>query len=418
MTALRNTVAFAMLAMTAAHGHMEQPVAPQGILGIRWQDHWFTQGTMIGCEKATGENCGYTKPCCANTNFITFPDEKTSRKLRGRSLGVVHSKSDNETAAAAEAAVEDFMVIAEKQIAAGNIGASPYKMNPWMAPGHAPVSNPCGILGGWRYSSARDYHSGPGNAYERENAGIGGHTNNQIPGVEMVPPVGTHADSILLADLNTRMQQAQGTAYATNSNHKWHAGDTHEVSYSLVANHGGGVQFRLCPLARLLEGTLDEECFQQTPLEFVGNESWFQVGKGANATRTAFIATRVHDGNTGMGGVKPAGSTWTKVGLPSCAGASGGSNTKGECPEPQFENAVSRSGIWGYGNPSSGASAGFMKILAGVHVDGDHYGSADYSIVDKVKVPEGLYGDFVISWRWDSESTAQVWTQCAVVSIE
>jgi len=278
-----------------------------------------------------------------------------------------------------------------------------------MAPGHAPVANPCGILGGWRFRSARDYIAGPGDHYKLYKEGKGGPTNVNMPPAQMFPPAGTHGSTVLTADQATRVQQAQGnsSAFGSNSNAKWHAGAEVEVSYSLVANHGGGVQYRLCPLERLLGGTMDEACFQETPLAFAGDESWFQVGSGGNATRIPFTPVRISDENTKAGGVKPTGSTWTQVGLPACAGAAGGSgsNAAGNCAAPQFENAVSESGVWGYGNDASGASPAFKKVLN------------DWSIVDRVKVPEDLHGDFVVSWRWDSEQTAQVWTQCAVVTI-
>ena len=41
----------------------------------------------------------------------------------------------------------------------------------------------------------------------------------------------------------------------------------------------------------------------------------------------------------------------------------------------------------------------------------------NWKVVDELKVPEGLSGDYVVSWRWDCEQTAQVWTQCAIVTI-
>jgi hypothetical protein len=41
-----------------------------------------------------------------------------------------------------------------------------------------------------------------------------------------------------------------------------------------------------------------------------------------------------------------------------------------------------------------------------------------FEIADKIQVPEGLSGDYVSSWRWDSEQTPQVWTQCSIVTIE
>lgn len=495
-------MALAMLGMAAAHGHMESPAAPQGILGIAWQDHWYSQGSMIGCPRATGENCNNEKPCCAQpmeptlidpsqltylklggngskiigaTNFFITPPAysdtdatKNPFKLRGAAYNSQPGEKTNTKtgggkaaeAAAAASLVEAYLAAAEAKISAGDVAASPYKMNPWMAPGHAPVANPCGVLGGWRYPRAIDYVSGPGNAHEKDRAGLGGHTNNEMPHKGMFPPVGTAGDAVLLTEQNIRMQDMEGNEDASNSDsdrkinsnsnsdrdsyskssmnsmssmrsksssNNWAAGGTVEVSYSLVANHGGGVQYRLCPLSELIgsgggnsdgSGRLDEACFQRMPLDFVGNTSWFQVGLGTRATRTPFAPVRVTDATTAAGGVNPPGSTWTKVGLPACAGATGGNGETGECAAPQFENAVSAAGYWGYGNPSAQSSAAFRPVLDEVHTDGDHYGSADYSIVDLVRVPEGLRGEFVLSWRWDSETTAQVWTQCAVVSIE
>ena len=42
----------------------------------------------------------------------------------------------------------------------------------------------------------------------------------------------------------------------------------------------------------------------------------------------------------------------------------------------------------------------------------------NFSLVDTVRVPEGLEGDYVVSWRWDAEQSPQVWTHCSVVTIE
>ena len=41
----------------------------------------------------------------------------------------------------------------------------------------------------------------------------------------------------------------------------------------------------------------------------------------------------------------------------------------------------------------------------------------DYVIIDEVKVPKLPSGRYVLSWRWDAEQTAQVWTNCAVIEI-
>ena len=50
----------------------------------------------------------------------------------------------------------------------------------------------------------------------------------------------------------------------------WKIGDVVDASWAVVANHGGGYQYRLCPKGE--EQT--EECFQKTPLEFVGDEQY------------------------------------------------------------------------------------------------------------------------------------------------
>ena len=44
----------------------------------------------------------------------------------------------------------------------------------------------------------------------------------------------------------------------------WKAGALAEVSFYIKTNHGGGYQFRLCPL----EEELTEACFQRTPVAF------------------------------------------------------------------------------------------------------------------------------------------------------
>lgn len=44
--------------------------------------------------------------------------------------------------------------------------------------------------------------------------------------------------------------------------------------------------------------------------------------------------------------------------------------------------------------------------------------SFQWGIVDKVTVPNVPAGDYVISFRWDSEQTPQAWTQCGDVTIK
>ena len=135
------------------------------------------------------------------------------------------------------------------------------------------------------------------------------------------------------------MMNAQGSNYLTNTNSVWKSGDVQEVSYTVAANHGGGIQYRICPLDKLLNNTISEDCFEA--LEFVGDKSWFQyTDENSEPKSIPFTAVRVSDTNTA--GVLPNGSTWTQVGLPACAddGTSFGLNTNMACDEPMFQNGT------------------------------------------------------------------------------
>ena len=79
----------------------------------------------------------------------------------------------------------------------------------------------------------------------------------------------------------------------------------------------------------------------------------------------------------------------------------------------QFDSVfleLTDAGFWGFGEVF-GNSKELQKLI-------DSEGDNSFNIVDQVQVPEGRTGDFVFQWRWDSEDTPQVWTQCTVVTIE
>ena len=40
----------------------------------------------------------------------------------------------------------------------------------------------------------------------------------------------------------------------------------------------------------------------------------------------------------------------------------------------------------------------------------------DYEMVDRVRVPEEK-GEFMLSWRWDTEQKSQVWSSCADIEV-
>merc|ERR1712029_1159389 len=58
----------------------------------------------------------------------------------------------------------------------------------------------------------------------------------------------------------------------------WQRGGVAEVGWEIIANHGGGYSYRLCPAPQNGEEVVTEECFQQMPLKFHGDEQWVQYG--------------------------------------------------------------------------------------------------------------------------------------------
>ena len=174
----------------------------------------------------------------------------------------------------------------------------------------------------------------------------------------------------------------------------WKRGEAQEVAWSIRANHGGGYSYRLCKLPTEGRKGLTEECFQQTPLRFVGDKSWAQYGED-KSKRQEFDAVRTDKGTF------PEGSQWTKNPIPACNGLSGGYNDPHPCTNgTQFPPPAP--GLFGFGVDISD----YTKMFG-------------FSIVDLVEVPEDLEaGDYVLSFRWDCEQTSQVWAACASIKID
>jgi len=222
------------------------------------------------------------------------------------------------------------------------------RKNPWRAPGTAPVVSPCGVDGGNPKGCPAGNPDGAGCA----GGGYGhGPDGRSLPG-------------------NTKPAV-------------WTAGAEAEVAWGVVANHGGGYSYRLCPKPAEGYEALTEECFQQTPLGFVGETQWLQ--KGSSGERVAVPALRTDNATF------PAGSQWTRNPIPACLGFGGGAPaTGGICEGTQFAPPIT--GVFG-----------FIQL--------------PWNIIDKVQVPQLPAGDYVISFRYDCEQTSQVWSQCGDVRI-
>merc|ERR1711998_508453 len=138
-----------------------------------------------------------------------------------------------------------------------------------------------------------------------------------------------------------------------------------------------------------------------------------QYGKGGHGSdvnnRTEIEAVEVTGDK-----VVPAGSKWRRNPIPPCNPpiAGGALHTFDKaCTGPTFEPLVP--GAWGFGPGACGSS------LPGTFCTPEEFldQNFDFGIVDQVQVPDVPPGDYVISFRWDSEQTPQVWTSCADVTI-
>lgn len=318
---------------------------------------FFTTGTGIGCHNATG---------------------KATWK------SVVFGPCDDGRLSVAKPAIQ----FREKELGTYNVrGVRPLhpmtwvdwsKTAPWRYPGSSPVLDPCGIAGGW-------FEDGNPLNGARPPFGI---------------PVGTFGSSLppLLKET------------------VWIAGATAEVAWAVQANHGGGYQYRLCPA----DEELSEECFQSNPLDFVGDTQWIQYGPDGmdRESRTEIKAHRVSHG------VVPSGSTWTRNPVPACGDTIHGGacdnkrlrpmhcNQEGQFPPPA-------PGVHGFGGAACTLEERDLQGLnarCGCTTEEFKQKSLQFGIVDKVHVPRKP-GKYVLSWRWDTEQTPQVWGLCADVTI-
>jgi hypothetical protein len=131
---------------------------------------------------------------------------------------------------------------------------------------------------------------------------------------------------------------------------------------------------------------LTEACFNKIPLDFAGNTSTVAY---RSAARRDLVIPALSTTN----GTFPAGSMWRKNPIPFCDWRTEGGG-KG-CPlGAQFRP------------PVPGTPEGYGPF-------------PDWDLADAVRVPAGLEGDFVLSWRWDCEEfyPGQVWTTCSNVRI-
>ena len=307
--------------------------------------YWFSNGASIGCPTPDATTRGPVPTVECNTSQAAALDGMCARKMDTCGSGAKATICDPEMRTVntgAECGAEDDY----------------YYYSPWRAPGSAGVFDSCGLAGGHTGDCPDD---DPANCF-------GGHyvaTKHAMQG-------------------DAGSQLAPRTTSTT-----WTAGEAVEVAFNMMANHGGGYQYRLCPA----DEALTEACFFRTPLEFVGQSSFrWDAKEGQGGLRTWF------DGDYVSTGTLPAGSTWAKNPLPRNDVGNTGPGFAPKCDEVEGCDVYSKdkqdcrcSGMWGPYN---------------------------VEVVDRVRIPASLPpGDYVLGWRWDCEESNQIWASCSDVTV-
>merc|ERR1712079_191828 len=113
-------------------------------------------------------------------------------------------------------------------------------------------------------------------------------------------------------------------------------------------------------------------------------------------------------------GTYPKGSEWARNPIPACLFCN-----QADCDGLPMDQQLECGGSCGGVNltfcpPSMTQFPEPLPGLSGYGPVSHHDRSMPYSIVDHVIVPEDLApGDYLLSWRWDCEQTAQVFQNCA-----
>jgi len=357
--------ALLMLATRAsAHGAMVTPPPRNAIDSTIPGLNWGNGSTSTGKVEPLHVNCANgTESCRPGQSVFWFSQGCTPGCPACDGLGQRIPNWDHCNLTRAE----PFKPTLEKRYWTANRNATEgtaqdiWKFQPWRSPGLSPVTDACGMAGG--------------NPYPMYN------------GAEYTPtPFAKQGDlgSFVLKPRDTGVQ--------------WKAGSVANVSWYIAFNHGGGYKYRLCPKNM----QLSEACFQRPEhqLEFASDEHvvLFEEPEGAKRIPN----TVVQEG----GGL---GWMLNPIPMPNFIGSDcddmAGQPCKNGCG---FTPEASCGGHYPGGSTPEDFPNPFGKDLHGKNT----------AIVDLVKVPSTLPpGDYVVGFRWDCETSSQVWSTCSDITI-
>jgi len=168
----------------------------------------------------------------------------------------------------------------------------------------------------------------------------------------------------------------------------WKAGGVANASWYIAFNHGGGYKYRLCPSNQ----TLSEECFAKPEhqLEFASTEHVVLFKDGPRSIANTIVKE---------GGGK--GWMLNPIPMPNFVGS--------ECDDMK-------------GHPCGGCPCGSHYPGGNTHADfpnpfGRDLMGKNTAIQDLLRVPQVPAGEYVLGFRWDCETSSQVWTSCADITI-
>merc|ERR1711939_116260 len=251
-------LAACVIALVAGHGALVSPRSRNSVD--------YLVGVNNGrCANLTGEACNngqaafwYSQGCFIGCPECFHNDGRRQADLCG--LGV-------------KATLNDPKYRTVNRDAPAGSPTDIYKHNPWRYPGSAPV-------GDKKNNAACGYAGGTPNKMNVSEEGI--YTPTKYA---------SHGDlGINLKPLDT--------------NTTWKIGGEAEVTWQVKNNHGGGYQYRLCPVGE----PLTEACFQKHPLDFVQDRQAVVFPNGTLfPVKGVFVSGDL---------VKPAGSTWAAMPMP------------------------------------------------------------------------------------------------------
>lgn len=347
----RSGLFLSLVASAAAHSQLIYPKPRNAIDSLlpEWSDgkapHVWEPFGDPPCACRNG-----TEPCAAGQTCLWFSVGCSigCAECDGGAKGGANPGTHDRCGSGMKATINDPLQRTLNRKAAAGSDEDWTKFNPWRAPGSAPVFDPCGMAGGGPHATP-----GKGEYQTTKYAKLG--------------------------DMGSKLPKMPSGAV-------WKVGSIVQAMWSLRANHGGGYQYRLCPL----KSNLTEACFQETPMPFAGDSSMMM----SNGTMLKLKSTFVTEGTL------PVGGTWQ---MNPVVGYMFGSTPTGPDPSHRWrEDPCHDHTPW-------------QRLGQGI-CTGEWI--KNITMYDQLRVPEHLVpGEYVLGFRWDCETSAQIWQSCADVTI-